>query len=124
MSPFSSVKYQLSRSIWTPSATKNLNQNYDEEKNPILQIHELRRRLEEAPQQPGVYMFRDEFGKLLYVGKSVNLKQRLRSYFKKLPSLEELEENPSKVANLEPASSLGRRQCAMVKMGGGVKKLD
>ena len=34
----------------------------------------------EAPQQPGVYLMRDAAGRLLYVGKAKNLRQRLQNY--------------------------------------------
>jgi DNA polymerase III subunit epsilon len=33
------------------------------------------------PRSPGVYMFRDVAGKVLYVGKATNLRTRVRSYF-------------------------------------------
>lgn len=33
------------------------------------------------PDKPGVYMFRDEEGVILYVGKAVSLRSRVRSYF-------------------------------------------
>ncbi len=36
------------------------------------------------PQLPGVYLFRDKKGKVLYVGKAKNLRNRLRSYTQKL----------------------------------------
>lgn len=37
----------------------------------------------EIPTQPGVYRFRDEFGRVIYVGKAKNLRNRLNSYFQK-----------------------------------------
>ncbi len=33
------------------------------------------------PRRPGVYLFRDQAGNVLYVGKAANLRQRVRSYF-------------------------------------------
>ena len=33
------------------------------------------------PRGPGVYLFRDDGGRVLYVGKAVNLRRRVRSYF-------------------------------------------
>lgn len=33
------------------------------------------------PREPGVYMFRDRAGEVLYVGKATNLRSRVRSYF-------------------------------------------
>jgi DNA polymerase III subunit epsilon len=41
----------------------------------------LRASLGELPLAPGVYLFHDRGGRLLYVGKSVCLRQRVRSYF-------------------------------------------
>ncbi|MBU4338089.1 GIY-YIG nuclease family protein [Patescibacteria group bacterium] len=35
------------------------------------------------PSSPGVYFFRDKAGKLLYIGKAINLKRRVSSYFQK-----------------------------------------
>lgn len=37
----------------------------------------------EIPTQPGVYRFRDEFGRVIYVGKAKNLRNRLNSYFQR-----------------------------------------
>lgn len=41
----------------------------------------LRARLKAVPESPGVYLFRGERGEVAYVGKSANLRDRLRSYF-------------------------------------------
>lgn len=41
----------------------------------------------DIPTQPGVYRFRDEYGRIIYVGKAKNLRNRLNSYFAKVDSL-------------------------------------
>ncbi len=41
----------------------------------------------EIPTDPGVYKFRDERGRVIYVGKAKNLRQRLNSYFADLSAL-------------------------------------
>jgi excinuclease ABC subunit C len=38
------------------------------------------------PTDPGVYLFRDDSGEVLYVGKAKSLRPRVRSYFRKDPS--------------------------------------
>lgn len=52
------------------------------------------------PLSPGVYFFRDKTGKILYIGKAVNLKRRVNSYFQKRhidPRIEELAGKISKI---------------------------
>jgi len=41
----------------------------------------MRERLKNVPLKPGVYLFEDEDGKVLYVGKAGILRNRMRSYF-------------------------------------------
>lgn len=43
----------------------------------------------EIPTEPGVYQFRDAEGRVLYVGKAKNLRQRLSNYFAPLRTLHE-----------------------------------
>ncbi len=41
----------------------------------------VKRRLQAVPESPGVYMFRDNKSQVIYVGKALRLRDRLRSYF-------------------------------------------
>ena len=41
----------------------------------------MRSQLQSLPERPGVYMFEDGSGEVIYVGKAKSLKSRLRSYF-------------------------------------------
>lgn len=43
--------------------------------NPVLE------KIKRLPENPGVYLMRDCHGHIIYVGKAVNLKNRVRSYF-------------------------------------------
>jgi DNA polymerase-3 subunit epsilon len=54
-------------------------------------IHAKRGLIQGAPTRPGVYLFHDESGRVLYVGKARDLRARLRSYFqsaRQRPSVE------------------------------------
>jgi excinuclease ABC subunit C len=63
---------------------------------------EWRPRAGEIPTSPGVYRFRDARGRVLYVGKAINLRQRLSNYF-------------------QPMSNLHQRTHAMVHAASGVE---
>jgi len=41
---------------------------------------ELKEKVNRLPDQPGVYLLKDENGKVIYVGKALSLRQRVRSY--------------------------------------------
>lgn len=41
----------------------------------------LKQKLQELPDDPGVYIMRDKDGQVIYVGKAKNLKNRVKSYF-------------------------------------------
>lgn len=44
---------------------------------------DIQAKLTSLPKQPGCYIFKDENGDILYIGKAVSLRQRVRSYFRK-----------------------------------------
>ncbi|MCL1826522.1 MAG: excinuclease ABC subunit UvrC [Candidatus Cloacimonetes bacterium] len=47
-----------------------------------MQINEkIKNKLPILPEQPGVYLMRDKYTEIIYVGKALNLKNRLKSYF-------------------------------------------
>lgn len=48
---------------------------------PQQSVVQLREKASQLPTDPGVYLYKDEAGKILYVGKAKNLRSRVRSYF-------------------------------------------
>src|SRR5690606_14917873 len=42
---------------------------------------QLQEKLDNLPTKPGVYIMKDDHGQILYVGKAINLRSRVRSYF-------------------------------------------
>ncbi|MDR3239462.1 MAG: excinuclease ABC subunit UvrC, partial [Clostridiales bacterium] len=44
-------------------------------------MFDIQEELKKLPKKPGVYLMKDENGKILYVGKAVNLSNRVRQYF-------------------------------------------
>ncbi|MCB1161828.1 MAG: excinuclease ABC subunit UvrC [Candidatus Krumholzibacteriia bacterium] len=62
----------------------------------------LARKLERLPTSPGVYLFKDAKGKVIYVGKAKNLSSRVHSYFREgRPADPKTDLLVSKVADLD-----------------------
>ena len=51
------------------------------EARPVSDLSPARRKLDDLPDAPGVYLYRDQAGKIIYVGKAKSLRHRVRSYF-------------------------------------------
>ena len=44
-------------------------------------MFDIQENLKKLPDKPGVYLHKDELGRVIYVGKAVSLKNRVRQYF-------------------------------------------
>ncbi len=64
-------------------------------------IHAKRGLIHGAPTRPGVYLFRDTTGSILYVGKARDLRARLRSYFQSARQRPSVEAALDEVAQIE-----------------------
>jgi excinuclease ABC subunit C len=48
----------------------------------LMDQAQLKERLSALPSKPGVYLMKDALGHVIYVGKAINLRNRVRSYFR------------------------------------------
>src|SRR5918998_1359645 len=62
----------------------------------------VQKQLKALPAKPGVYLFRDARGQVLYVGKAKSLRPRVRSYFQQSGDTRAaIRQLPSRVADVE-----------------------
>ena len=61
----------------------------------------LDEKLQNLPDEPGVYLMKDSRGQVIYVGKAVSLLSRVRSYFQKGPKGEKTEMLVRQIADFE-----------------------
>jgi excinuclease ABC subunit C len=61
----------------------------------------VEQRVKEAPENPGVYIMRDVKGKIIYVGKARNLRNRVKSYFVPSKKSESKDALVNNIASLE-----------------------
>ncbi|MBI9073580.1 MAG: excinuclease ABC subunit C [Melioribacteraceae bacterium] len=62
---------------------------------------ELETKLKNLPKNPGVYQYKDKNGRIIYVGKAKNLRNRVRSYFQKNLDSAKTQILVSKIRDLE-----------------------
>jgi excinuclease ABC subunit C len=63
--------------------------------------HKLEPTLKRLPAKPGVYLFRDDRGDVLYIGKAKSLRPRVRSYFQSGESRRGVADLAGRIADLE-----------------------
>lgn len=61
----------------------------------------LSKKIKSVPAAPGVYLYRDKNRKVIYVGKAINLKKRVSSYFQKKDHDYKTLQLVSKISNLD-----------------------
>ena len=61
----------------------------------------LEEKLQNLPDEPGVYLMKDQAGHIIYVGKALSLKNRVRSYFQKGSKGEKTEIMVRQIVDLE-----------------------
>lgn len=61
----------------------------------------IQEELKKLPEKPGVYIMKDKSDNILYVGKAVILKNRVRQYFQKTPKSARIEKMVSKIDHFE-----------------------
>ena len=44
-------------------------------------MFDIKENLKKLPDSPGVYIHKDELGRIIYVGKALSLRRRVRQYF-------------------------------------------
>lgn len=57
--------------------------------------------VEKIPFEPGIYIMKDEAGKIIYVGKAKSLRKRVRQYFNKTNKTVRIQNMVSKIRNIE-----------------------
>ena len=77
--------------------------NYTRERKIIIMMHndKIEEKLKTLPDNPGVYLMKNSNGKIIYVGKAVILKNRVRQYFRKTEKTARIEKMVSLIHDFE-----------------------
>ena len=77
--------------------------NYTRERKIIIMMHndKIEEKLKILPDNPGVYLMKNSNGKIIYVGKAVVLKNRVRQYFRKTEKTARIEKMVSLIHDFE-----------------------
>ncbi len=67
----------------------------------MLKRKKLEEQIQKLPPKPGVYLFKNNQGKVIYIGKALSLKHRLKSYFKEKPQGPKTKSLVDEIANFD-----------------------
>ncbi len=77
-------------------------------------MHKLKDKIAQLPDSPGVYIFKDFSGKIIYIGKAKSLKKRVSSYFSRLIS-SKTQALVSKISDIEYKKSVSESQAQILE---------
>lgn len=64
-------------------------------------MFDIKAQLKQLPKEPGVYLMKDQYGHVIYIGKAKNLKNRVQSYFRNKHTDKKTIELVSKIVEFE-----------------------
>ena len=67
----------------------------------MKQLLLLKEKISKLPKKPGVYLFRDSNGKIIYIGKALSLKHRVACYFQKNQKDQKTQELIENIADIQ-----------------------
>ena len=76
----------------------------------------IKKILKNLPQKPGVYLHKDKNGRIIYVGKSVNLRHRVRSYFANRVDRSKTERLRRDIADIEIITTDSELEALLLEM--------
>lgn len=79
-------------------------------------LEKLLLRVKATPELPGVYLMKDSLGEVIYVGKAISLKSRLRSYFNNTDTRAQIEHLLKRLFDIETIITEDERQALILEI--------
>ena len=84
-------------------------------RQPSLPVHIPKQTVDQLPESPGVYIFRSQLGAPLYIGKSVNIRDRVLSHFSDDHRSPKEQRIAQEIADIETISTTGELGALMTE---------
>jgi len=78
-------------------------------------MHLIEEKLDALPAQPGVYLMRDQHGKVIYVGKAKNVRTRVRAYFRGGEGRSQIEFLMNRVGDVETLLTSNEKEALILE---------
>ena len=74
----------------------------------------IKEKLKKLPDSPGVYLFKNARGAIIYIGKATSLKKRVRSYFQKAHDMR-IQKMVSRIASVETRPTASALEALLIE---------